>query len=81
MISSNRADGAAAVACIAEDIGEDGSKPGRPALEQLLAKRGVRHVSYADWQRIDGAEIANATPPAPRRKFTTLDEMLAVLDG
>ena len=81
VISSNRADAAAAAACIAEDIGEEGSKPGRPALEQLLAKRGVRHVSFADWQRIDAAEVANAPAPAPRRKFTTLKEMLAVLDG
>jgi ferredoxin--NADP+ reductase len=46
-----------------------------------LAKRNVRAVTYDDWQRIDAAEVASASGPAPRRKFTTLREMLAVLDG
>jgi ferredoxin--NADP+ reductase len=50
-------------------------------MERLLAKRNVRAVSYDEWQRIDAAEVASATGPAPRRKFTTLREMLAVLDG
>jgi ferredoxin--NADP+ reductase len=50
-------------------------------MERLLAKRNVRAVSYDEWQRIDAAEVASASGPAPRRKFTTLREMLAVLDG
>jgi hypothetical protein len=37
-------------------------------------------VSFADWHAIDLAEVAAARPPAPRKKFTTLAEMLAVLD-
>jgi len=80
VIATNRPDG---VAC-AEQIQADfprGIKPGRTAMERMLAKRKVRAVSYDDWQRIDAAEVASATGPAPRRKFTTLREMLAVLDG
>ncbi len=80
VIATNRPDG---VTC-AEQIRADfpsSAKPGRTAMERMLTKRNVRAVSYDDWQRIDAAEVASATGPAPRRKFTTLREMLAVLDG
>ena len=46
----------------------------------MLGERAVRYVSYAEWQKIDAAEIGNAMPPAPRRKFVTIEEMLAVLE-
>ena len=48
---------------------------------QVLWERRLQLVSYDEWQRIDAAEVASASGPAPRRKFTTLREMLAVLDG
>ena len=79
VISSNRPDGEACAAQIRADVAV-GTKPGRQALAHLLAARGVRPVSFADWQAIDVAEVAAARAPAPRRKFTTLSEMLAVLD-
>ena len=78
VISSNRADGAT----VAQHIGADfsqGAKPGREAFEKLLGERGVRWITYADWQKIDQAEIANAPAGAPRRKFLTVEDMLAVL--
>ena len=58
----------------------EGKKPGRQALETLLRERSVRPVDYAEWKKIEAAEAANATPPVPRRKFVTVDDMLAVLD-
>jgi ferredoxin--NADP+ reductase len=79
VIGTNKADGAVAARQIVADIAA-GRKPGRPAFEALLRERGVRWVSYRDWQVIDKAEVANARPGAPRRKFVTLDEMLSVLD-
>jgi len=79
VISSNRPDGEACAAQIRTDVAA-GARPGRRALAHLLAARGVRPVSFADWQAIDMAEVAAARAPAPRRKFTTLSEMLAVLD-
>lgn len=79
VISSNRPDGEACAAQIRADVAV-GTKPGRQALAHLLAARGVRPVSFADWQAIDVAEVAAARAPAPRRKLTTLSEMLAVLD-
>ena len=79
VISTNKKDGAMVAGHIEAEI-DGGGKPGRSGLEGLLRDRGVRVVSFADWQAIEAAEIANASPPAPRRKFTTSEEMLAVLD-
>ncbi|MEE8272904.1 MAG: FAD-dependent oxidoreductase [Alphaproteobacteria bacterium] len=80
VIASNRPDGVAVATSIRAAF-DRGRKPGRQALDALLARAGARPVGYAGWQRIDAAERANATPPAPRRKFTRVAEMLAVLDA
>jgi adrenodoxin-NADP+ reductase len=43
---------------------------------------GARPVSWQDWQEIDRAEKAKgALLGKPREKFTSVDEMLRVLDG
>lgn len=58
------------------------AQPDSEALARLLQERGVRVVSYADWQKIDAAEIARGQEIGkPREKFTRIAEMLAVLDG
>lgn len=75
-IGTNRPDGFAIAEKIAEDIGEGASKPGRPALDQLLSARGVKVVTFRDWQKIDAAEIAAAREGAPREKFTDVGKML-----
>ncbi len=79
VISSNRSDGQAVAGHIAADFAS-GRQPGHDALVALLRQKGVRAIDFAEWQKIDAAEVANATPPAPRRKFVTIDDMLAVLD-
>lgn len=79
VIGSNKPDGETAATQIIEDLG-DGSKPGREALEAHLAERSVRIVDYKDWQAIDAAEASNAKPGSPRRKFVTVDAMVAALD-
>ncbi len=79
VIGSNKPDGDTAATQILEDVG-DGTKLGREALDALLAERNVRVVTYQDWQAINDAEIANAKPGAPRRKFVTVDAMVAALD-
>ena len=79
VISSNRPDGQAVAAHIEEDITE-AAKPGRSAFEALLRERSARPVSFAEWLKIEEAEDNNATDPAPRRKFTSVEDMLAVLD-
>ncbi|AJP72148.1 FAD-dependent oxidoreductase [Sphingomonas hengshuiensis] len=76
-IGTNRPDGFAITEKIAADIGEGAGKPGRPALDALLAARGVDVVTFRDWQKIEAAEIAAARDGAPREKFTSVDAMLA----
>lgn len=76
-IGTNRPDGFAIIEQIAEDIGDGSGKPGRPALDALLAGRGVEIVTFRDWQRIDQAEIARARDGAPREKFVDVKDMIA----
>ena len=79
VIGTNKPDGRDAADQVVEDCGS-GSKPGRLALEAELAKQQVRFISYDDWAKIDQAEVTAADEPAPRRKFVTVAEMMAVLD-
>jgi NADPH-dependent glutamate synthase beta subunit-like oxidoreductase len=83
VIATNRPDGVLCSEQIIADVGAEErprvEKPGRDALERLLARRNVMVVSFADWQQIDAAEMAAGGGKAPRRKFTTLDEMLGVI--
>ncbi|MCH7633738.1 MAG: hypothetical protein IIA36_03465, partial [Proteobacteria bacterium] len=79
VISSNRTDGRMVAGHIDADI-KDGKKPGREGFEALLGERGVNFISYADWQKIESAEIAGARAGAPRCKFVTVDDMLAAAD-
>ncbi|MGB0571494.1 MAG: FAD-dependent oxidoreductase [Alphaproteobacteria bacterium] len=79
VIGTNKPDGDIAAKQIFEDM-EDGTKPGREALEALLKDRDVRCLTYQDWQTIDAAEVAAAKPGAPRRKFVTIDTMIDALD-
>jgi NADPH-dependent glutamate synthase beta subunit-like oxidoreductase len=76
-IGTNRPDGYAVVDRIAEDIGAGGGKPGRPALDRLMASRGIDPVTFREWKRIEAAEIARARDGAPREKFTQVADMLS----
>jgi len=81
VIGSNKPDGRTAAEQIVEDCGAGAGKPGRRALEAHLKQAGVRFVDYDDWGRINEAEVsAVGDRPAPRRKFVTVGEMLAVLN-
>lgn len=79
-IPTNRADSLAVVDLMVADLEGAGGKPGGAALDALLAERGARVVSFADWEKIDAAEVAAATDPCPRVKFATVAEMLAATD-
>jgi ferredoxin--NADP+ reductase len=78
VIGTNKADGDAVAEHIRDDVAQ-GRRPGRDALEAVLADRGVQWVGFADWERIDAAETAAAPPGAPRRKLVRVEDMLAVL--
>ncbi|MDP6120807.1 MAG: NADP oxidoreductase [Rhodospirillales bacterium] len=83
IIGTNKPDAGATVKGLLEDIPRmaGGARAGGEGLQELLAERGVRRVSYGDWRKIDAAEVARGKARAkPREKFTTIEEMLAVLD-
>ena len=86
VISSNRPDGVTVAEHIHNDfaggtVGSKGdSKPGRKALEKLLSERKARIVSFADWKKLEAAESEAGGGKRPRKKFTTVRDMLDYLD-
>ena len=83
VIGTNKPDSLETVNNLLEDLPSLSgcATPDSAALYDLLASRNVRVVTYPDWQQIDAAEVARGKPHGkPREKFTTVAEMLAVLD-
>ena len=74
-IGTNKLDSDAVADLIVADFAGD-PKPGPDAFDRLVREGGLDPVSFDDWLVIRRLEEAAATPPAPRRKFTTVKEML-----
>lgn len=54
--------------------------PSRSAVESLLHERGVDYVTFAEWQKLDQAEVERgAALNRPRLKFSRIDEMLQIV--
>lgn len=82
VIGTNKADSAETVRSLLEDLPSliACPSPNSQQVVDLLASRNVRVVSYDDWKQIDRAEVARGQLVGkPREKFTTVEEMLAVL--
>jgi ferredoxin--NADP+ reductase len=78
-IGTNRPDGQEVAEQIAAALppgGESSGREGGAGLDRLLASRGCDPVPFADWQRIEAAEIAAARSGAPREKLVRVAEML-----
>ena len=54
-------------------------RDGCKSLDVHLSEKGVRVVSFEEWQIIDRLEIEAAPEGAPRKKFITPDQMIAAL--
>ena len=84
IIGTNKADSVETVRMLLEDLdGLDNgeNKRGAAACYEILDQRKVRHISFADWKKIDSAEIARGEPAGkPREKYTRISDMLALLD-
>ena len=80
-IGTNRPDGYEVAEQVAGAMapGSDGGKAGGNALDVLLATRGAKPTSFADWRRIEAAETAAARPDSPREKFVRHHDWLKVL--
>lgn len=86
LIGTNRADSVATVKnMLADAPARLSSRPQEPSAEgpaKLLAERGVRAVTFADWKAIDALELARGKAAGKiREKFTTIGEMLGAVSG
>ena len=83
VIGTNKADAAATVALMREDLaagvcaGGTGGRGGRGDLAELLRGRAVRWVDVEGWGRLDALETARGKAQGrPRVKFCTVEGML-----
>ena len=84
VIGTNKADSDDTVRHIFEDISQLPAAPQRDTrlLLESLKKKGVRVVSFPGWKKIDAQEISRGQPAGkPREKFTSVAEMLSVLNS
>jgi ferredoxin--NADP+ reductase len=84
VIGTNKKDALETVKNLLADAGEQKllspASPEPSAVEALLDERGVRFVSFEDWQAIDEAEVGRGEPHGrPRVKFVRVEEMLDAL--
>ena len=82
VIGTNKPDSEETVAKLLEDIDKLSpcEQPDTKAVLDLLDQKGVRVVSFPDWQKIDASEIERGKAIGkPREKFVSVDEMLAAL--
>ncbi len=85
VIGTNKPDAVETVETLLEDARAgkvlSPSKPDHSALESLLHKRGVRYITYEDWQILDRLEMERGRSVGrPRIKFSRVEEMLAALE-
>jgi ferredoxin--NADP+ reductase len=84
VIGTNKKDALETVGHLLDDIGSgallEPESPQPEAVEALLSERGIRFVSFEDWQAIDRAEVGRGEPHGrPRVKFVRVEEMLETL--
>lgn len=83
IIGTNRACAVESVEALLEDLGQlNADRPGREGLYKILDNNGVRHINFAQWEKIDAAEVSAGEPKGkPREKFTRQSEMLEVAES
>lgn len=78
-IGTNRPDGFAVAEAIDAVFPPGATATGRDGplgLDRLLASRGCDPVLFADWQKIEAAEVAAARAGAPREKLVRVPDLL-----
>jgi ferredoxin--NADP+ reductase len=83
VIGTNKSDAVSTVQKMAEDIAGKALPPRpRAAIDDLLASRKVRVVTWADWRRIDRLERERGEAMGKvRDKLTRLSDVLSALSG
>ncbi|WP_300973516.1 FAD-dependent oxidoreductase [Sphingomonas sp. LHG3406-1] len=75
-IGTNRPDGFEVAEAIAAAVPAGSTRDGAAGLDRLLASRGCEPVLFADWQKIEAAEIAAARAGFAREKLVRLPDLL-----
>lgn len=79
-IGTNRLDSYAVTDLLIADFKGD-TKPGPKALDLLATERKLQAISFDDWLIIKGLEEDQAPNLAPRKKFSTVQEMIEGLNS
>jgi len=79
-IGTNKPDGVGIAAKILEEVKPSG-KPGRKGLDCIAEDRDLHIVTFAEWKKIDAAEVAAATNGAPRAKFADVKNMVQIAES
>ncbi|HEX7927624.1 MAG TPA: NADP oxidoreductase, partial [bacterium] len=82
VVGTNKPDAIATVSLMLQDAAALGGTAVKDpeALLGGLKSRGVKAVTFTDWKKLDGLEVANGKPKGkPREKFTSVEDMLAAL--
>ena len=82
VVGTNKPDSEETVARLLEDVSHltPCEQPDTKAVLDLLNQKGVRVVSFDDWQKIDASEIERGQKIGkPREKYISVDEMIIAL--
>ena len=82
VVGTNKPDSEETVARLLEDVSHltPCEQPDTKAVLDLLNQKGVRVVSFDDWQKIDASEIERGQRIGkPREKYISVDEMIVAL--
>ena len=82
VIGTNKPDSEETVAALFADLSTltPCEQPDPSAISDFLSQKGIRFVSFADWQKIDASEINRGQKIGkPREKYVSIEEMMAVL--
>jgi ferredoxin--NADP+ reductase len=75
VIGTNKKDAEETVALMLEDVKSLRRTPGTGDVAELLARCGCKPVMFAEWQKMNAAEVERGKPAGrPRVKFITVDE-------
>ncbi len=78
-IGTNKPDGIAVAKLILEQTKASG-KEGRVGLDELVAERGIKIVTFEGWKKIEKAEENASDGLAPRAKFSQIEDMLNIIE-
>ncbi len=82
VVGTNKPDSEETVARLLEDMNQltPCEQPDTTAVLDLLDQKGVRVVSFQDWQKIDASEVERGQKIGkPREKYVSVEEMLSAL--